>query len=596
MVLFLREETVMIRRVVITGSLLIGVLFAAASSAVAIDEILKLTPESALGVVVVNRPATLDAKFQALAQEMQLPPFSPLTMLKQRLKIGEGVKETGTVGLILLPGDDDSSAPAPILLIPVTDYTKFIEPLEPENAADAVTKLKLLPGDTYVRNIGNYAVMTDEEHREVLEKSLKLAKDIPAGLAPWRDWLSGQDAAGIALSPGIKQFSAKVQEGLAATKSMLEGGNDQMQKTAAVFDLYALLFQTAETEVDAVGFGVQLDKQKTLRLTKRVALTPGGKWAQYAAQVHAAKDPLLAGLPDEPFVAAGGAALSDSLLSGFMTASAEIIKAMPGYYGLNDEQVAKVAEATKKSNLHGNQSMAFLLGVGEENEPIYAGLAGVVRVDDAQAYMASYEKFITEYAALVKEIGSPMLGVFEIEKSDVGGIAGLQITVQMPQPPDNEQAPQFNAMMETMFGNGGKAVCWIVPADEHHIVMGYVNQDCVSRMIEVIKQGKPGLEANADVAKTMALLLPDAAAAGYVSLAGAVSFVKRIVATVVPQAGISQKIPDFPPTPPIGFSLTTSPNEVQTSAIVPVEVLKAVVPYVNKVQQAALTDTPSEAP
>ena len=81
---------------------------------------------------------------------------------------------------------------------------------------------------------------------------------------------------------------------------------EQGKQAAAVFDVYAKMFQAAEKEMSAVGFGERLDEQGVLHATKRGRLVPGGSWARLAAQVQPAKESLLAVLPAGPFVAAGG--------------------------------------------------------------------------------------------------------------------------------------------------------------------------------------------------------------------------------------------------------------------------------------------------
>ena len=65
-------------------------------AAPAAEEILKLVPDSALGFVVINRPAAVDAKLQALGRQMQLPVPSLLAMLKATIRHSRGVgREAG---------------------------------------------------------------------------------------------------------------------------------------------------------------------------------------------------------------------------------------------------------------------------------------------------------------------------------------------------------------------------------------------------------------------------------------------------------------------------------------------------------------------
>jgi hypothetical protein len=131
-----------------------------------------------------------------------------------------------------------------------------------------------------------------------------------------------------------------------------------------------------------------------------------------------------------------------------------------------------------------------------------------------------------------------------------------------------------------MFGPGGKVVYWLAAADGHTTVFGYGKQS-VKEAIDAIKQGRPGLWQDADLAKTAALLPPGAPLVGYLSPKGTLEFVKRMVVMAVPPGAKSPEYPkllaflDFPATPPIGLAITTAPGELQTHMVVPVEVFKA---------------------
>ena len=132
---------------------LLGCVLLWALPAPAAEDILKLVPESALGFVVLNRPADLDAKLQSLAGKLQLPPLSPLAMLKMQCKIQEGLDEHGTVGLIVLPPKGDYALPIAFLLLPVTDYKKFFEPFELGKADEqGVAEVEILVLDLHAEH------------------------------------------------------------------------------------------------------------------------------------------------------------------------------------------------------------------------------------------------------------------------------------------------------------------------------------------------------------------------------------------------------------------------------------------------------------
>jgi tetratricopeptide (TPR) repeat protein len=571
-------------------------LFLAASLAPAGEDILKLVPDGASGFLMINRPADVDAKIQALGREMQLPVPSPLAMLKGQFNIQNGLDENGTMAVITLPPEQEGAIPTVIVLVPVADYGKFLSNVGrilQENEKEAVTKIEVMGIPAWVRNIGGYAALTDAAHKDVLENTLKLSNEAPAGLAAWREWLGANDVAGVILQPGIKRISARAQEAIRNMKPSLAQAGDQAKMAAEVFDIYASIFQAAEKEVSTCGIGLQLDKQNTVRITSRTALVSGGQWARLITQKSAAGENLLKGLPDEPFVAAGGGVVSEAMFDELMKFSFNMMKSMPDLYGLSEEQVNKMSETSMQS-LKGIRGASFMLGVSQGSEPMYSKFIGVMQVDNTQEFMANYEKYLQQYGELIKDAHSPILQPMTVEKTEIGGVAGLQITMNVPQPPGGAQVPQQARMMETLLGPSGKITTWLAPLDEHNIVMGYVSKEHLQQAMEAIKQGKPGLAKEAGVSKTAGMLPPDAVLIGYLSPQGMIEFVKRMASVIMPaEMKVEEKIPEFPKTPPIGFAVTTAPNELQTCLVVPGEVLLAVPKYIEKITspQAMQTKT-----
>jgi hypothetical protein len=92
-------------------------------------------PDSALGLVVVNCPRDVDAKLQELGRQMQLPSPSLLARLLQEGGIRDGFNEKGTAALVALPPAGSAPWPTPILLVPVTDYGKFLAQFKPDDTA-----------------------------------------------------------------------------------------------------------------------------------------------------------------------------------------------------------------------------------------------------------------------------------------------------------------------------------------------------------------------------------------------------------------------------------------------------------------------------
>ncbi len=544
-----------------------------AGQARAEDDVLRLVPEQALGFVVVTRPAAADAKLQQLGQAIKLPIPSLLAKLEGPNGIRKGLDKNRPIALLVLPPKNDQGLPVMIALVPVSDYAKFLEQFKSEDKEAGVTGIQM--GDTVklVRHVGDYAAISQLPDREALEHDVKLADEVPAVLAPWRSWLAKKDAAAVLLTPGIRLLSAKVQQGIAAIKPLMARAGEQWAKQAvAGLDMYVRFFQAAEKEVAAFGLGAELDTQGVIRLSQRARLVHDGNWAKFVAGVKPSKHNFLAGLPEGPFVFAGGGPFSEATARNRMNFSFGMIKNMHEMYGLSEEQAEAFSELSK-IQYPAIRGLSFVLGACQGDEPIFARMLSVMLVKNSEKFLADYESFIAHYNRIVEKIDSPMFRPANVEKTEIDGTPALKATMSIPQMPN--MPPQSVKALERMYGPGGKITAWIVPCNEHAVVFSYMSRESLRQTIAAIKQGKPDLAADAEIAKVAALLSPGATWSVYCSPKGIFDFVNRTMAAALPP-GSGLKIPEFGPTPPVAMTITSGPDELESHLIVPAEVVKEI--------------------
>ena len=160
--------------------------------------------------------------------------------------------------------------------------------------------------------------------------------------------------------------------------------------------------------------------------------------------------------------------------------------------------------------------------------------------------------------------------------------------------PGAKEIPNYEQMMEKMFGPGGKMTIYMAVADEHTVVWGYTSEDLVRRGMKALSAPKQGLAGDEGVAGTAALLPPNAPFVGYWSPKGTVDFVKRMIPAVTPGADVASKVPDFPQTPPIGCAATASGAELRAHLVIPAEVVEALGGYIKEIR-AGDSDAASSA-
>jgi hypothetical protein len=144
------------------------------------------------------------------------------------------------------------------------------------------------------------------------------------------------------------------------------------------------------------------------------------------------------------------------------------------------------------------------------------------------------------------------------------------------------------SMMEAMFGEDGKMRMYYVPADENTVVMAISEEAGLKAIVdEVTGESASGLAESSSVQTTVKLLDPQAPWLGVVSPKGTVAWVTRFYNKLLAQFGQGvPTIPEYPDSPPVGFSLNLAQSRLSTEMVWPAETLKGLASYIKKVQDS----------
>lgn len=572
----------------VTCLILLGGTFARAA-----QDPLEVVPQEALGFALINRLAETDAKVQALGRELQLPVPSPLDLLKARAGLEGVLDEKGTAAIALLPGVDGALRPVAVAFVPVTDYEEFIRKLKPDDASARIVEVRLGNQAFVIGNRGGYAVVARQGNRHALEASLDSSKGVAADVAPLRGMLAEGDVAAAVTRRGVEVLSVAGQAALRKVKRELselpEEKKQGMEAAIAVFDVYAQIVKTLGEEVHSYAFAGNLDQGGNLHVIERVRVMPGRKAAGILAELKPPQRDLLAGLPDGPFVFALAGALPESAGECMMKFSADLMKAMPGIYGLSEEQVDKLVEISNQS-LKQVRGMSLMMGVGQPGDPIYSEITVVDWVDDSRTFLAEYQKIIEAMNRLVKDAKSSVFKTTKLKEIEIGSVSALKLTMKIPLVPGAAKMPNYDEIMEKVFGPGGKMIAFIAPADEKTVVATYTNKRLLRESLKVVEGTRPGLAGNPQLAKTAAMLPSGAQWVGYFSPQGTIDYLQRVIPALTPEGKTAPQIPDFPQTPPIGFAVKTVEDGVRSHTVVPAAVLKGVAGFVVEIRKKMRAD------
>jgi hypothetical protein len=535
-------------------------------------DFLKVVPDDVLGFAFVRNIGETSAKIEALAKLVNAPlPGAPLATIKQSVGIDKGLDEKGTALAVVLPGDGD---PIAILMVPVTDYKAFITPLKPKSTDGSITEAEGPDGKIWIGKKGSYAAMSGPTTKSALEKVINAKKDVTANVQPLQGWLASNDAAIVLTNNGVKVVVAKMRDGLKQAKDAVANAPAEAKFLTDIIQALDGTLKSADTDVTHVTLGVQIDQGSNVNLTTRALFAKGSSLAKSAGGVKPLDGGPLTGLPAGLFVMAGGGVFSEGTSQSLMNMSFQITKSVAK--DLPKEKLEKLEKEYSQMS-KGIRGMSTVWQAGKANDPIFAGVMGVVKVDDAKAYLANYEKGIAAMNELLKGSDAP-LPSYEIKRVDVGGSSALELTMDMAKalPPGGD--PNQKQIMEMMFGKGGKMMVSMVAADANTVLMRYTPATEIKEFLDTYKKKAAGLAADPDLAKVTGQLPANAQWAIYFSPQGLVGFAGRMLNAI-----LGQQLPPFPKTPPVGMAVKLSDAGLEGQLVIPASVLDGIGKFAKKV-------------
>jgi len=550
----------------------------------ATKDVVEIIPDNALGFLVIDNLAEADAKASKLGGKVGAPPASPLAMFKMFNAGLQGFDDNGTAAAVIVPWNNSTVVDfLPVICLPVTDYDAFLKSVDAEEPIKKIAKVTFFGETSLCAKKGSFALVTAPDGRGVLKAFLKSDKSVADTIGDDAKSIAEQDAAVVFLQPGIEKFFAVAQDGLNEVKQMLEGDPDG-ELAAQGIDIYVRLFEFMEAEVTQTIVGVQLDDKGAVRVVKHVKFKPDGSIAPLLKKAKPNDVDLLAGLPADPFVMAIGAQTPGELYEPLMDWSADVMKAMPQLYGLKPDQIdAMMKDMTELTTSMGDTS--FFLGVGKPGDGIYSNMSVTMKVDDAQKYITEYRKMMQQFAEQA-DAESAVFGSMKAENVDLGdGVTGVKLVMDTSKfvgATGND--PAVAEMMKAMFGNDGNLAAHIVAVDKETLITSYTSAETTLALAKAVRAGKPGLSADSNVKKTISLLPDGSQCVGLMSVDGTIAFINRILG-LVPDVPAEVTIPEFPASPPIGFSMKVSPAGLQGDMVLPAELIEQIGEYVKKIQQ-----------
>jgi hypothetical protein len=552
-------------------------------------------PDNALGFVLIRNLAQANAKIERVtkifAEVSPMPIPAPLPVLKAATGLGDGINEQGDALLALLPGVREAPNHRPLLLVPVSDYSAFAASIGGD-ASGEICRIAIAGEEVLAARLGDYAVLMNVEHRDVLESIIAATPRAVGSLEPLAKWTPQMDVSLVLTPSGLKSLTAMGRPDPARRRAEQQPSEAHFADTFGQFSstlgVYQEILDFLGVELEAMALGVAIDDEANLEVHTRAVLADGGELAKLASAASSKISPL-EGYRDEAFVFAAGGPIPPEHAELSSSFAARFLRAHPESYGfeeLTEDEWQQVQEAWQ-SAMKGVRSLSMMMLPGGAEDPLYSNIYAVIEVDDAAAYLKSYAESMVVWNKLLSRTTTGINLHYETTETELAGKKGLLLTADLSEVANDPNVPMMKPLMEAMLGKDGKMLIYLIAANDTTVYMGVAEQDDVAaRMDDVLKQEK-GLTQSSDVEATLSLLNPQSGWVGIISPQGSVAWFTRLLGIFMAQFGQAPPaIPEFPQSPPLGFALSIDDDCVSTEMVCPVDTLKAAAVYLKKIQDA----------
>jgi hypothetical protein len=539
------------------------------------QDAIKGVPETALGFFVVNNLGEISSKIENAAKRAgHNLPGTLLDHLKSEAGIDKGLNTSGSA-LVVLMGQDGGQ-PAPVIYMPVTDYSTFVSGLKGKTDGK-FTEFQSAKGKTIVvASKGSFAVLAETQYRDALEAALK-APAAGTVLNSVQTWVSDHDISGVMMPKTVQMLAAMGRQGLGMAKQFGAAVPPEAQFVMGWIDGLDDFLKSIGTDVSNLAGGARLDPAGNLSLGLLAVFARDSGFARGAAEARAPQIAPLSGLPDIPYVTALGGAFSEKATSGLMTMSIQIIAAIA-----KDAPPEKLKAMEQVLVDMGKQirGMSMLLGTGKGQEALFQGMYGILRVEDSQAYLRANMKYVDLYNTVVKDIKLPggaavPTGNMSAKELTVAGLPAVELVTEFQFA--GPQAEMQKQLMELYYGPGAKMKVTMVAVDRQTLLMRYSDTAAAKEFIDEYKTKSDRLARDANVTKVVALLPEGGQFIALVSPTGLVEVFNRFAA-MIPQAGGFQA-PAFPAVPPLAIGTRLSGSGLEARVVVPAATLEGIGKY-----------------
>jgi hypothetical protein len=568
-------------------------------------DVLQNVPHDALGFIVLKNLTATDTNVDQLLRTLNAEYPSPLIFLKAVTGINEGLNPQGDFLFAVLPPNGPPNAPPQYCVwLPVADYDRMLTALE-ATPGDEISAVRVADEDLLIARHGDWALLMDPDQRERMVQLLKTPPTPPAAVAAWKSWIDENDVAAVLLHDGIQetlQWSAKPPKASGepnpaedATDDIFgqaEGeGAENPFAAAADGDLPPNpLYDPIRREVhkwiirspklkdmfehsDAIGCAARLDDAGNALTSLR--LKPSDV-RQLGAAANA-ETPLPPALYQQDDFILNGAGQFPPPLTSIISATyaRRVLDDLKNteHIIFDDATAARFQQAfeTAASDI---ASWAVLTQPSDQTTGLYNNNFLIIHATSAKTFVEHASDVMQIWNKMHRDAKGATRFVFDIEESKIGERQATQYLLDVAATDNMPALPEIRQAMEKFFGPGGKMRLWLVPVDDHSVLLATATPEQVAAALASLDRKQPIDWNHPELAAANALLPGQADWRIFMSPRGHYEWHRR-EAEAMNGPIFGAPVPkEFAESPPIAFAGEVRDNELRLEAAIPAKTIE----------------------
>jgi hypothetical protein len=495
-------------------------------------------------------------------------------------------------------------APQFAVWLPVSDYDGLVAKLG-GTAGQQIAGVAIANESVFIARQGPWALVMDPDQRERMAQMLAAAPNPPSNLAAWSAWIDSNDIAAVLLPTGLRAVyywaaatrrttpqnaannplgfgqPGQPDDPFGAPADNAESSDDLIADLRIALGKWLAsspLLAKSLAQTKLFGCGLRLDDRGNLHADLRVLASEYMAWARV-------KDKW----PSPPALYEGG----NFVLNGTGYLPRPLVPIVAGAYvrnlidDLKSEEGMVLADAGAQFHrvveraAADVESLLVLTKPGREEQAVYTNDFLVVHAASADTFANNAREVMRIWNVMNRDAQAQTRLVFDVEDVKFGDRTATKYSLDIAAADGAPELPEIRQAMEQLFGPGGKLTLWIVPVDEHNVLLATATNDQVAAALKVLDRQRPVDWSGEEIAAVNRDLSADADWRLFFSPHHYNAWHRRQMDAITGPVIGGPIVKDFPSSPPIGFAGGVRDGEIWINAVVPPDTTKAASEYLK---------------